>query len=79
MDANIIKYITAFLAACIILFSLIHKDGEESLSGAFGGSKDLSLFLMKKERGSDKLMSQLIVLCSLFLIILLVVLQTLNH
>lgn len=48
--------VALIVAGLIIILGLMQNDPNEGIASAFTGSTDLSLFNIKKERGSDKVM-----------------------
>ena len=62
-------------AAILIILVLLQSGKSDGLSAAFTGSGDLNLFAVQKERGPDKLVSRLTLVCGVLFFALVIALQ----
>ncbi len=63
------------LSGVIIILTLLQGGKSDGLSAAFTGSGDLNLFAVQKERGPEKLLSRLTLLCGIAFFGIVIALQ----
>ena len=62
-------------AVILIILSLLQSGKSNGLSGAFGGSDDLNLFAIVKERGSEKVISNITLVSGILFFALVIVIR----
>ncbi|MBB5183647.1 preprotein translocase subunit SecG [Catenisphaera adipataccumulans] len=62
---NTLNIILMILAGVIIILTLLQGGKSDGLSAAFTGSGDLNLFAVQKERGPEKVISRLTLICGI--------------
>ncbi|MFV0379910.1 MAG: preprotein translocase subunit SecG [Anaerorhabdus sp.] len=69
-----LEMILLIVAAILIVLSLLQSGKSDGISGAFTGSGNLNLFANTKERGSEKIISNLTLGCGVvfFLLVILI-------
>lgn len=72
---NFLNILLMVDAGLIIILVLLQSGKSDGLSAAFTGSGDLNLFAVQKERGPEKLISRLTLLCGIIFFILVIALQ----
>lgn len=72
---NFLNILLMVDAGLIIILVLLQSGKSDGLSAAFTGSGDLNLFAVQKERGPEKLISRLTLLCGIIFLILVIALQ----
>ncbi|MDO4465776.1 MAG: preprotein translocase subunit SecG [Bacillota bacterium] len=72
---DILNVILIVLSAVIIVLTLLQGGKSDGLSAAFTGSGDLNLFAVQKERGPEKFMSRLTLICGILYFALVIALQ----
>ena len=70
-----LKIILMIVSGLIIILTLLQGGKSDGLSAAFTGSGDLNLFAVQKERGPEKVISRLTLLCGIALFCLVLALQ----
>lgn len=63
------------LSGVIIVLTLLQGGKSDGLSAAFTGSGDLNLFAVQKERGPEKVLSRLTLLCGIAFFAIVIALQ----
>ena len=63
------------LSGVIIILTLLQSGKSDGLSAAFTGSGDLNLFAVTKERGPEKVISHLTLLCGIAFFAIVIALQ----
>ena len=67
-----------FVAIVLILLTLLQGGKSEGISGAFSGSGGINLFQNVKERGPEKVISNLTLVIGSIFFILVIVIRILN-
>ena len=62
--ADILNVILMILSGIIIILVLLQSGKSDGLSAAFTGSGDLNLFAVQKERGPEKVISRMTLICA---------------
>ncbi len=65
-------------AILLIVLALLQSGKSDGISSAFGGGEGLNLFANIKERGSDKVMSQITMLIGMVFILTAIAIQFLK-
>ncbi len=63
------------LSGIIIILVLLQSGKSDGLSSAFTGSGDLNLFAVQKERGPEKIISRMTMICGILYFALVIALQ----
>lgn len=63
------------LSGIIIILVLLQSGKSDGLSAAFTGSGDLNLFAVQKERGPEKFISRMTLICGIIYFALVIALQ----
>ncbi len=63
------------LSGIIIILTLLQGGKSDGLSAAFTGSGDLNLFSVTKERGPEKVISRMTLVCGILFFALVIALQ----
>lgn len=63
------------LSGIIIILVLLQSGKSDGLSAAFTGSGDLNLFVVQKERGPEKFISRMTLICGIIYFALVIALQ----
>lgn len=63
------------ISGIIIILTLLQSGKSDGLSAAFTGSGDLNLFAVTKERGPEKVISRLTLVCGIIFFALVLALQ----
>ena len=72
---DILNVILMCLSAVIIILVLLQSGKSDGLSAAFTGSGDLNLFAVTKERGPEKIISRMTLVCGIVFFALVIALQ----
>jgi preprotein translocase subunit SecG len=72
---DILNVILMVLSAVIIILTLLQSGKSDGLSAAFTGSGDLNLFAVQKERGPEKFISRMTLVCGICFFAIVVALQ----
>lgn len=72
---NILNVLLMCLSAVIIVLVLLQSGKSDGLSSAFTGSGDLNLFAVTKERGPEKIISRMTLVCGICFFALVIALQ----
>lgn len=72
---EILNVILMVLAGVIIILTLLQSGKSDGLSAAFTGSGDLNLFAVQKERGPEKVISRMTLICGILFFALVIALQ----
>lgn len=72
---NVLDILLMISAVILIILSLLQSGKSSGLSGAFGGSDDLSLFANVKERGSEKVISNITLICGIAFFALVIIIR----
>ena len=70
-----LNIILMIVSGLIIILTLLQGGKSDGLSAAFTGSGDLNLFAVQKERGPEKVISRLTLLCDIAFFCLVLALQ----
>ncbi|HIW18279.1 preprotein translocase subunit SecG [Faecalicoccus acidiformans] len=73
--ADILNVILMILSGIIIILVLLQSGKSDGLSAAFTGSGDLNLFAVQKERGPEKVISRMTLICGILFFALVIALQ----
>ena len=73
--ADILNVILMILSWIIIILVLLQSGKSDGLSAAFTGSGDLNLFAVQKERGPEKVISRMTLICGILFFALVIALQ----
>lgn len=63
------------VSGMIIILTLLQSGKSDGLSAAFTGSGDLNLFAVQKERGPEKVISRMTLVCGIIFFALVLALQ----
>ena len=63
------------VSAVIIVLSLLQSGKSDGISGAFTGGEGLNLFANVKERGAEKVLSRVTLLCGIIFFVLVVLIR----
>ena len=63
------------VSALIIILSLIQGGKSDGISGAFTGGSSLNLFTNVKERGPEKILSNITTICGILFFTLIIILR----
>ena len=72
---NVLDILLMISAVILIILSLLQSGKSNGLSGAFGGSDDLNLFANVKERGSEKVISNITLICGITFFALVIIIR----
>ena len=72
---DILNIVLMVLSGIIIILTLLQSGKSDGLSAAFTGSGDLNLFAVKKERGPEKVISRMTLICGILFFVIVIVLQ----
>lgn len=72
---NLLNILLMVDAGLIIILVLLQSGKSDGLSAAFTGSGDLNLFAVQKERGPEKLISRMTLVCGIIFFMLVIALQ----
>lgn len=72
---DVLNVILMCLSGVIIILTLLQGGKSDGLSAAFTGSGDLNLFAVQKERGPEKVLSRLTLLCGIAFFAIVIALQ----
>ncbi|MBF0579150.1 preprotein translocase subunit SecG [Erysipelotrichaceae bacterium 51-3] len=72
---NLLNILLMVDAGLIIILVLLQSGKSDGLSAAFTGSGDLNLFAVQKERGPEKLISNMTLVCGIIFFALVIALQ----
>ena len=70
-----LNIILMIVSGLIIILTLLQGGKSDGLSAAFTGSGELNLFAVQKERGPEKVISRLTLLCGIAFFCLVLALQ----
>lgn len=70
-----LKILLLAVSATLIILSLLQSGKSDGISGAFTGSGNLNLFANTKERGSEKIISNLTLGCGVVFFLLVIVVR----
>ena len=70
-----LNIILMILSGVIIILTLLQSGKSDGLSAAFTGSGDLNLFAVTKERGPEKVISRMTLLCGIAFFAIVIALQ----
>lgn len=73
--ANVLNPILMILSALIIVLTLLQGGKSDGISGAFTGNGGLNLFANQKERGSEKVISNMTLVLGVIFFILVVAIR----
>lgn len=63
------------VSVTIIILSLLQGGKSDGLSGAFSGGEGLNLFANVKERGAEKVIANLTLICGILFFILVIIIR----
>lgn len=72
---DILNIVCMVLAGLIIILTLLQSGKSDGLSAAFTGSGDLNLFAVQKERGPEKAISRMTLICGIMFFAVIIALQ----
>ncbi len=72
---SILNVLLMVLSGVIIILTLLQSGKSDGLSAAFTGSGDLNLFAVQKERGPEKFISRMTLVCGILFFVLVLALQ----
>ena len=72
---NLLNILCMIDSGLIIILVLLQSGKSDGLSAAFTGSGDLNLFAVQKERGPDKVISRMTLVCGILFCVLVLLLQ----
>ena len=72
---GVLEIILMISAVILIILSLLHSGKSDGLSGAFGGSDGLNLFANVKERGSEKVISNITLVTGIVFFVLVIIIR----
>lgn len=72
---NILNVVLMCLSGLIIILTLLQSGKSDGLSAAFTGSGDLNLFAVQKERGPEKVISRMTLICGILFFVIVIALQ----
>ncbi|MBW9212605.1 MULTISPECIES: preprotein translocase subunit SecG [Terrabacteria group] len=75
MVTNILNPILMIVSALIIVLTLLQGGKSDGISGAFTGNGGLNLFANQKERGSEKVISNMTLILGVIFFILVVAIR----
>ena len=61
--------------AVIIILTLLQSGKSDGISGAFTGGEGLNLFANVKERGAEKILSRITLVCGILFFVLVVLIK----
>ena len=70
---NMIKVLLLICSALLIILSLLQSGKSEGFTGAFSGSSSLDLFSNTKERGAERVISNITMVVGILFITLVIV------
>ena len=73
--ANVLNPILMIVSALIIVLTLLQGGKSDGISGAFTGNGGLNLFANQKERGSEKVISNMTLVLGVIFVILVVAIR----
>ena len=73
--ANVLNPILMIVSALIIVLTLLQGGKSDGISGAFTGNGGLNLFANQKERGSEKVISNMTLVLGVIFFILVVTIR----
>lgn len=72
---DILNVVLMALSGVIIILVLLQSGKSDGLSSAFTGSGDLNLFAVQKERGPEKIISRMTLICGILYFVIVIALQ----
>ena len=72
---DILNIVLMVLSVIIIILTLLQSGKSDGLSAAFTGSGDLNLFAVQKERGPEKVISRMTLICGILFFVIVIALQ----
>ncbi|WP_019893034.1 preprotein translocase subunit SecG [Allobaculum stercoricanis] len=72
---NFLNILLMIDAGLVIILVLLQSGKSDGLSAAFTGSGDLNLFAVQKERGPEKVISRMTLVCGVIFLALVIALQ----
>lgn len=72
---GVLEIILMISAVILIILSLLQSGKSDGLSGAFGGSDGLNLFANVKERGSEKVISNITLVTGIVFFVLVIIIR----
>ena len=72
---NFLNILLMIDAGLVIILVLLQSGKSDGLSAAFTGSGDLNLFAVQKERGPEKVVSRMTLVCGVIFLALVIALQ----
>jgi len=75
MLKSILNPLLLIVSALLIILSLLQSGKSDGISGAFTGTGGLNLFANTKERGSEKVISQMTLVLGILFFVLVIVIR----
>ena len=75
---GILDTLLLIVSVILIVLSLLQSGKSDGLGSAFGGSDGLNLFANVKERGSEKIISNVTMVTGIAFFVLVIILRILN-
>ncbi|MBP3853095.1 MAG: preprotein translocase subunit SecG [Erysipelotrichaceae bacterium] len=72
---DMLNIVLMVLSGLIIILTLLQSGKSDGLSSAFTGSGDLNLFAVQKERGPEKFISRMTLVCGILFFAVVIALQ----
>lgn len=72
---NIFEILLMLIAVVLIILSLLQSGKSDGLGGAFGAGEGLNLFANVKERGAEKMMSNVTLVAGIAFFALVIILR----
>ncbi|MDO4664482.1 MAG: preprotein translocase subunit SecG [Erysipelotrichaceae bacterium] len=72
---NFLNVLLMIDSGLVIILVLLQSGKSDGLSAAFTGSGDLNLFAVQKERGPEKVISRMTLVCGVIFLALVIALQ----
>ena len=70
-----LRIVLMFVSVALIILSLMQSGKNDGLSGAFTGSEGLNLFANVKERGPEKMISNLTMIVGILFFVLVIIMR----
>ena len=70
-----LRIVLMIVSVALIILSLMQSGKNDGLSGAFTGSEGLNLFANVKERGPEKMISNLTMIVGILIFVLVIIMR----
>ena len=70
-----LRIVLMIVSVALIILSLMQSGKNDGLSGAFTGSEGLNLFANVKERGPEKMISNLTIIVGILFFVLVIIMR----